>query len=643
MSARMRSGIMVVVTPRADRPGWLELLVRDSTLEELAEHRRRLLEDADGSTTAQVEREQELAFELRARLVATRQHVDELTVLNDLARRLASLHDPEDVLQEVARQARRLLAVDLAYIMLLRDGAHLRIEVVDGSMGSRLRGIELAPGRGLGGRVLLTGQPLWSECYLEDDLFPHMPSADEAAVSEQLAGLLAVPLIVEDETIGVLLAADRHARAFVPHEVQLLASLAAHAAVAIRNATLFERSAKAAAELRAANDRLEATVALRQRTFDLREALTSEVLRGTGVAGVLARLTEAAGRPVRMFGEDDSASDGDTPLSALVDHVRGRDLFGDGSPVAELVGPAGPVLVARIALQSGYVGCLAVEGDGEWLLSALSIGATSVALVVASDRAVVEGELRARGELAHALLSPGSDERSVRRRARAAGLGIDAVEMVVVLDPGQRDDVDGALATVSRHGRRLADEMQGWSAEYDGHVVLLLGQASPERVSGRVRELLGPHGDAAAGVARAEGGVEGLRRAHEVARQTARVVHALGRNGDCLQATELGMYRSLFSQAGRDEVTAFVRATVGPLLDHDRSRQRDLAITLATYLQQAQHHSRTCALLHIHANTLYQRLERITALLGDDWREPDRVLELQLALHLQRLMGVSAG
>jgi hypothetical protein len=41
--------------------------------------------------------------------------------------------------------------------------------------------------------------------------------------------------------------------------------------------------------------------------------------------------------------------------------------------------------------------------------------------------------------------------------------------------------------------------------------------------------------------------------------------------------------------------------------------------------------------LHIHPNTLYQRLARVGAVLGEGWREPDAVLELHLALRLHRL------
>ena len=105
-----------------------------------------------------------------ARSVAElRRRAEELAVLNDLARRLAALHDTREVLDEVARQARRLLGVDVAYIMLLRAD-RLRIEVVDGAMGSAMRGIELESGQGLGGQVLATGRPLSSERYLADNL-----------------------------------------------------------------------------------------------------------------------------------------------------------------------------------------------------------------------------------------------------------------------------------------------------------------------------------------------------------------------------------------------------------------------------------------------------------------------------------------
>uniref|UniRef100_UPI003F490E99 helix-turn-helix domain-containing protein n=1 Tax=Streptomyces chartreusis TaxID=1969 RepID=UPI003F490E99 len=42
--------------------------------------------------------------------------------------------------------------------------------------------------------------------------------------------------------------------------------------------------------------------------------------------------------------------------------------------------------------------------------------------------------------------------------------------------------------------------------------------------------------------------------------------------------------------------------------------------------------------LHIHTNTLYQRLARIDSLIGSEWRhDPERALETQIALQLLRV------
>lgn len=42
---------------------------------------------------------------------------------------------------------------------------------------------------------------------------------------------------------------------------------------------------------------------------------------------------------------------------------------------------------------------------------------------------------------------------------------------------------------------------------------------------------------------------------------------------------------------------------------------------------------------HVHVNTVVQRLDRIQVLPGRAWSEPDRALELQLAVRLHLLPG----
>ena len=541
-----------------------------------------------------------------------RRRADELAVLNDLARRLAALHDTGEVLDEVARQARRLLGVDVAYIMLLHAD-RLRIEVVDGAMGSAMRGIELGSGEGLGGQVLAAGRPLWSESYLQDTRFPHTAGTDSAAQSEQLGGILGVPLVVGDHTLGVLLAAERRPRAFVDHDVELLAGLAAHAALALRTADLFDRERAAASELRVANAALHVVGESRRRASDLRDVLNDVVLRGGGLPAVVAALDRAAG------------------LVVEVRDAGGRTLAGERL--------AAPALVVPVDLPDGHVAdLLATETSGvtadqdDEPLRLLRIGATTVAVLLASERSVAEAELRSRGEFVHALLSSGTDEESLTRRARALGIDLQAVGAVAVVDP----EPVGTTAAVA-FASRLAADLRGWSASHAGQVVVLVPSGAEDAREATDR-LSGPDGTPTTGLAACTGGPSAVRAAHEEARQTASLLLALDRGGSCAAADDLGLYRSLFSRSGRAGLATFIRSTVGPLLDHDRERQRDLAPTLETYLEQARHHARTCEVLHIHANTLYQRLDRITEVLGPQWKEPGRALELQVALRLHRLL-----
>ena len=88
---------------------------------------------------------------------------------------------------------------------------------------------------------------------------------------------------------------------------------------------------------------------------------------------------------------------------------------------------------------------------------------------------------------------------------------------------------------------------------------------------------------------------------------------------------------------GEESVDGFVAATVGTVLDYDRRRGTALAQTLEAYFGAGGSPARAAELLHVHVNTVSQRLERLATLLGEDWQRPERALEIQLALRLHRL------
>jgi DNA-binding PucR family transcriptional regulator len=125
----------------------------------------------------------------------------------------------------------------------------------------------------------------------------------------------------------------------------------------------------------------------------------------------------------------------------------------------------------------------------------------------------------------------------------------------------------------------------------------------------------------------------GLRDAHADARRTADALAALGLPAG--SARDLGFAGLVTGDAA--DVEGYVERVLGPVAAHDARRGTDLLATLEAYFAAGASPTRAAAALHVHVNTVAQRLERVTALLGADWHKPDRALELQLALRLRRL------
>ena len=108
-----------------------------------------------------------------------------------------------------------------------------------------------------------------------------------------------------------------------------------------------------------------------------------------------------------------------------------------------------------------------------------------------------------------------------------------------------------------------------------------------------------------------------------------------GARGARRVARDLG-FAGLVLGDGAD-VAGYLDRVLGPLLDYDDRRGSDLVGTLAAYFAAGTSPRRAAGALHVHVNTVGQRLDRVTSLLGDDWQAPDRALEIQLALRLHRL------
>src|SRR5204863_7057575 len=107
-----------------------------------------------------------------------------------------------------------------------------------------------------------------------------------------------------------------------------------------------------------------------------------------------------------------------------------------------------------------------------------------------------------------------------------------------------------------------------------------------------------------------------------------RALAVLGRIGvqnQVVSQNELALYSTLFETHDQASLADFIKATIGPLILHDRKRGSELALTLLRYFGCNQNAKTTAQILGIHVNTVRQRLATIEALLGG-WSTASRAL-----------------
>jgi GAF domain-containing protein len=232
--------------------------------------------------------------ELRARTAELTRSVEQLTALGEVSRAVSSTLDVETVLQTIVRRANRLAGTAGCAIWEydeLREEFRLRAshyaDERDAAMLPAPGGVTTIPkGQGLTTRVVERQQPVQlPDIALEG---AYESPVRNALIDAGHRALLGVPLLSEDEVIGVLAVTSKTPGEFAPEIVRLLSTFATQSALAIQNARLFHEVADKSRQLEAASRHKSEFLA--NMSHELRTPLNAIL----GFSEVLAE---------RMFGE----------------------------------------------------------------------------------------------------------------------------------------------------------------------------------------------------------------------------------------------------------------------------------------------------------------------------------------------------
>ncbi|MFF0096474.1 helix-turn-helix domain-containing protein [Streptomyces canus] len=625
----------------AERPAgsaeapFLELLARGASAD--AYEQPVLIARAEGGPAeriAALEAAKAVALRVRSELEGRRRREAELSALFETAHDLAGLRDLDAVLRAIVQRARSLLGTDVAYLSLndpARGDTYMR--VTEGSVAARFQQLRLGMGEGLGGLVAQTARPYVTDDYFKDDRFQHTFTIDAGVRDEGLVAILGVPLTLGHHVIGVLFAADRRARVFEREQIALLGSFAALAAAAIDTANLLTETRSALTELERANEIIRDHSGVIERASDVHDRLAELVLRGGGVHDVAAAVSEILDGTVE-FSEV-------APTEALeASRAEGHAVRHKDDWIAAVA--AGGELLGALVMR-GHPGLDPVDQR------TLERAAMVTSLLLLARRSAAEAEQRVRGELLDDLLDARDrDPRLLRERAARLDADLGATHIVLAARlEGTAADADQEAAARRRlwsASSHLAATRHGLAAARDGGTVLLLPLTAGDTATGLARRTAGHLGTAvheavtvgaSAPVSDLAVRPDAVAAAYEEGRRCLDALRLLGRSGDGAAADDFGFLGLLL--AGDRDIAGFVDRTIGQVVAYDDRRGTDLLRTLDAYFACGMSPARTKDELHVHVNTVAQRLERVGRLLGEDWQSPARALEIQLALRLHRL------
>ena len=176
------------------------------------------------------------------RLARLRRRNAELEILYDTIQDLTSTLSVAQVLDRLLDRTLRHLDAEIGSILLRGPDSRLRVVAARGLPEEIVQGTAMEMGEGISGHVAVTGRSLIVQDVEEDPRFGRRNHERYYTRS-----LISSPLRRADTVLGVVNVNNkRNQKPFVPDDLRLLDGIAAHAAVALRNAHQYEETLRRA-------------------------------------------------------------------------------------------------------------------------------------------------------------------------------------------------------------------------------------------------------------------------------------------------------------------------------------------------------------------------------------------------------------
>ncbi len=463
---------------------------------------------------------------------------------------------------------------------------------------------------------------------------------------EHYRSLTCVPVIVRSQVIGVLVCYGRDPHQHAREELDLLQLVSRLAGIAIETARVADGQRRVSGELRTLSERLKDRNVELVRLSSIQTRLIEQLVQpgAMAVEGTARILSEITGSSVLVAGRAGNAIAHVGPAesrSTMIQLAARRE-------VAELLRRDQVVTVAgttcvRLGLPETPIGTLMLDPalDDPQGTSALATlhGALVVTAELLSEQADRTLGTHARPAVLLALANGLYCETDAREAAGIMGIPVDAPVRLAVIRCASREAAqrvarwlllfrpgDWPVVTMTQSGRDTLALLTAGPAQLLRSTALRVLEQQPE-IQG-------------IGVSAAVQGLGDLAAARRGADLTADLAASLNK-GSAMLYEDLGPYGTLVGDLAPGRALELVNKTLGPVLSHDAAHGTQLMATLKAFVEYSGRVQSAAAALHIHPNTMHQRLRRLAQLAHVDIHDYRNLGSLVLALEWDRLVGAS--
>lgn len=591
----------------------------------------------------------------------TLEAMDEIGSLQQIAKRILSAAELDEVMFSITRETTRLLGADIGGVFL-RDGDDLVMRSCVGNDTLDIDRLKMKRGQGLAGRVFDTARPCKVDDYLDSDQLNR--DFFWLARDENIHCAVGAPLHAGEEVIGVLEVWRRRKVPFTDQDVQRLVALANLTTIAIQNARLYESHKAAMWQLTQTNENLRRQNEFVQRSTQLQDDLIGALLDGGGVAAIARIVSCRAAVEVAILGTDFGV------MAAYPARLAGDDWL-TRVETASLQLPAHANSTTAIARwQDVWLSLRPIVADGNrigWVCAlspdepddiqeiAIRQAAVSSALYCLEQRSASQARASALGALMWDLLEGGTPPVRLSALDRLKDFHIDL--------QGPHRVVHGAIEELAQTARS-----EGWNMDTIERKQRAVREACERALNSASLKLIASRGDLVVAIISALDAPRAIRllkslheeilakdgvrtfwgvsapcestsqlpSANDEARCAALAVAKLGTPKNPVVIHEhLGVLTLLLQGSGipdgRD-LRKFINRILGQMLKYDSAHHGVLAKTIRAYLDNDCSLKLAARQLFVHEKTVRYRLTQFEELTGVDLRRHRERMSVDLAL-----------